>query len=369
VSYEQRLDPELPLGPVPKLPTGQRVKAVPAERLALWDGYSSGMLELEPSGFQIPAPFLRQARDICCFRFEPSDVLIMTYPKCGTTWTQEMVWTLRNSPNLDHPMAPAPVNIRAPFIEMDCLLASDKMARPGPDHPLMKAFRNIVPDGDPAKGLFLQMAQHTARPRTLKTHLPFSLLPKDLLDTVKVVYVARDPKDVAVSYLHHCRLMRVQEFLGTNQQFVDSFVKGDLLYGAYDAHLTEAFERRDHPNLLVVRFEDLKGDHLGELSRLNTFLGTGVTEEQLKGICHYTSFAEMKKRDNALSTKSEGDQDVEGEGEGEIFNMDVVRESGGFFRKGITGDWKAKLTIDQAAKIDRWTAEKLGDIAKHFKYM
>jgi len=351
------------------LPTGQRVSRLPPARLTLWGGYTNGMLQVAPHGTQLPTPFLQHANDICNFKFEASDVLVVTYPKCGTTWTQEMVWSLRNNPDLDHPMAPAPVNIRAPFIEMDCLLATDKLARPGPDHPLMKAFKSIVPDGDPAKGVFLQMAQHTARPRTLKTHLPFSLLPKDLLDTVKVIYVARDPKDVAVSYLHHCRLLRNQDFLGTNEQFVDSFVEGDLLYGAYDAHLAEAYERRAHPNLLVAHFEDFKADHLGELRRLNTFLRTGVTDQQLEAICHYTSFAEMKKRDSAISSEPEGDETEKGKDEGGIFNMAVVREDGGFFRKGIAGDWKEKLTAEQAAKIDRWTAEKLGDIAKHFKYM
>jgi len=351
------------------LPTGQKVTAVPPARLALWGGYTHGMLEVAPHGTQLPTPFLQQAEDICNFKFEPSDVLIMTYPKCGTTWTQEMVWTLRNSPNLDHPSAPAPVNIRAPFIEMDCLHSTGKLPRHGPDHPVMEASKGIVPDGDPAKGVFLQMAQHTPRPRTLKTHLPFSLLPKDLLDTVKVVYVARDPKDVAVSYLHHCRLMRNQDFLGTNEQFVDSFVKGDLLYGAYDAHLAEAYARRAHPNLLLARFEDFKADHLAELNKLDSFIGTGVTEEQLKQICHYTSFAEMKKRASVVSPETEGNYTEKGKDIGGIFNMAVVRENGGFFRKGIAGDWKERLTTEQAAKIDRWTAEKLGHIAKHFKYM
>lgn len=39
-------------------------------------------------------------------------------------------------------------------------------------------------------------------PRFIKTHLPLSMLPPNLLSTAKVVYVARDPRDVAVSYYY-----------------------------------------------------------------------------------------------------------------------------------------------------------------------
>lgn len=46
-------------------------------------------------------------------------------------------------------------------------------------------------------------------PRFIKSHLPLSLLPPKLLDTCKVVYVAREPKDVAVSYFHHLKMMRM----------------------------------------------------------------------------------------------------------------------------------------------------------------
>ena len=50
-------------------------------------------------------------------QFREDDVVVMTFPKCGTTWTQEVVWTMRHNPNLDHPMAKLDVNIRSPFLE------------------------------------------------------------------------------------------------------------------------------------------------------------------------------------------------------------------------------------------------------------
>lgn len=51
--------------------------------------------------------------------------------------------------------------------------------------------------------------------RIIKTHLPFSLLPPNLLTSgCKVIYVARNPKDVAVSFYHLNRLFRTQGFQG-----------------------------------------------------------------------------------------------------------------------------------------------------------
>ena len=46
------------------------------------------------------------------------------------------------------------------------------------------------------------------RRRLVKSHQPLSLLPRDLLTKAKVVYVGRNPKDVAVSYYHHHRLTK-----------------------------------------------------------------------------------------------------------------------------------------------------------------
>lgn len=63
-------------------------------------------------------------------------------------------------------------------------------------------------------------AMPTSTPRFIKTHIPMSLLKPNLLDTAKMVYVARDPRDVAVSYYHHSKLfMNDSNFKGTFKEF------------------------------------------------------------------------------------------------------------------------------------------------------
>ncbi|KAG7158738.1 putative Sulfotransferase domain-containing protein 1 [Homarus americanus] len=51
---------------------------------------------------------------------------------------------------------------------------------------LMKEFARMSPGKDLAQGLFLQLAESQHPPRTIKTHLPLSLLSPDLLNTAKV---------------------------------------------------------------------------------------------------------------------------------------------------------------------------------------
>lgn len=52
----------------------------------------------------------------------------------------------------------------------------------------------------------MEIVHHLPSQRYIKTHLPFDLLPNEILNgerSPKIVYVARNPKDVCVSYYHH----------------------------------------------------------------------------------------------------------------------------------------------------------------------
>ena len=97
----------------------------------------------------------------------------------------------------------------------------------------------------------------------MKTHLPLSHLPTDLLTKAKVIYVARNPKDQIVSWYHHMPYRYVTNcFLGflplengvefwpnlllssrdsmgevNIDDFAMDFIKGNLPYGDYFKHL------------------------------------------------------------------------------------------------------------------------------------
>lgn len=63
-------------------------------------------------------------------------------------------------------------------------------------------------------------------PRFIKSHLPLSLLPPSLLDTCKVVYVARDPRDAVVSFYHLNRQFKVRGYIGDFKTYWNYFIKG-----------------------------------------------------------------------------------------------------------------------------------------------
>ena len=54
-------------------------------------------------------------------KIRPDDVFICTYPKVGTTWTQEMVWQILNG--FDVETGKMPLLARSPFLELSMMAA------------------------------------------------------------------------------------------------------------------------------------------------------------------------------------------------------------------------------------------------------
>ncbi|KAG7175898.1 Sulfotransferase 1A1-like [Homarus americanus] len=92
---------------------------------------------------------------------------------------------------------------------------------------MFEELRQTCPDKKREDGVFVQLCEVTPDPRIIKTHLPLSLLPPDILDTAKVVYVARNPRDVTVSMYHHFQHLNLHSYTGTFENFAKSFMNND----------------------------------------------------------------------------------------------------------------------------------------------
>ncbi|XP_076035137.1 sulfotransferase 1A1-like isoform X2 [Oratosquilla oratoria] len=325
-------------------------------------GQVDGLVRVQPGGWILPTPYLEMADKIYDFKFRESDVVVMTHPKCGTTWTQDLLWNMVHNPNIDNPAAEEAVNGRSPYLEVDILLMGKmkEMMLSDTSNPMLKQFAELCPGANPADGIGIQMAAATPGIRIIKSHLTFPLLPPDLLDTTKVVYVMRNPKDMCISYNHHCRMARFHDFQGNMDLFVDYLTNDELFYGPYWNHVKEGWKRRDHPRLYVLFFENLKADPVAEVRELDKFLGTDLTEEQMTKVIEHTSFDKMKARDAHFPVTEEMKK--------KILNQEVVQNEGGFFRKGQVGDFKNKLTPAQESKIDAWTKMNTEGMDIEFKY-
>ena len=59
------------------------------------------MKRCDQDGLMMPSSFVDNGEDkkIWGIKPRPDDVWIVTYPKCGTTMTQELVWQVQNHTN------------------------------------------------------------------------------------------------------------------------------------------------------------------------------------------------------------------------------------------------------------------------------
>ena len=87
----------------------------------------SNHLMSEPFQIFLPKNILEIYDDIYKFELRSDDIWILSYPKCGSNWTQEMVWQIVNKVNLDLPFE-IPLLKRSPLLEMQVYMLESEMA-------------------------------------------------------------------------------------------------------------------------------------------------------------------------------------------------------------------------------------------------
>jgi len=140
-------------------------------------------------GLVMPRTLLPLLQRIRTLPLRPDDVWVVTYPKCGTTWTQEMVWMILN--DLDMVKGQLPLAVRSPFLEFGCIFPPSDDEQPqvlssgvGGD-PISQEVDLLLSSfmADP-----IQYTHNlTGRRRLIKTHLPLPFLPPGILTTCKVL--------------------------------------------------------------------------------------------------------------------------------------------------------------------------------------
>jgi hypothetical protein len=179
-------------------------------------------------------------------------------------------------------------------------------------------------------------------PRLFKSHLSYRKIPKG---PCKYIYVARDGKDVAVSYYHLYR--SYNGFEGTFPGFFDRYLRGKVEFGSWFEHVRGWWRHRHDPNVLFLHYEDLLDDLEGGVRKIIAFCGFDIAQERLPTILERCCFAFMKQHESQFDPVTGASWERGAQGKA-------------FLRKGRTGDWRGQLSPEQAARFDRAFEKLLG---------
>jgi hypothetical protein len=204
-----------------------------------------------------------------------------------------------------------------------------------------------------------QFAMGMPSPRTLKSHLPYHSIPggEPANSIAKYIYIARNPKDVAVSLYYFTIQMKYYEFDGTWDRFFEHFMNGEVLMGSWFNHVLEWWKHKDANNILFLKYEDLQIDMKSSITKIAHFIGHEIDNVKLDHIVKQCTFDAMKT--NTLANPDDL-----------LKELDLVREgySGSFLRKGIVGDWHHHFSEEQSLRLDEKYAMILNNSGLEFTY-
>jgi aryl sulfotransferase len=243
------------------------------------------------------------------FTFREGDIVISTRAKSGTTWMQMICALL--------------------------VFQGDRFPEPLPELSPWLDRKTI-----PLHEVLTRLNAQTHR-RVIKTHTPLEGVPID--DRATYIVVGRHPLDCAVSMYHqgnNINRQRLRQLTGAPEpaepqpprpdlhtwllNWIDSdaspMEEMDGLRGAL-WHITDAWNRRDQPNVILVHYEDLLADLDGQMRQLADRLSIAVPADRWRQLTTAATFTSMRSRVDELAPNADG----------------VLKDNRAFFRRGRSG--------------------------------
>lgn len=247
--------------------------------------------------------------------FQPraSDVFIATYPKCGTTWLQQIAHGLRTRGDMD-------------FDEITSVV------------PWLEASHDLGMD---------PTAEQVATPRLFKSHLTWEQIPKG----GKYLCVIRDPGDVLVSQHHFWEGWFFEPGAISLADSARNFFMPAQLPIRYWNHVISWWRQKDNPLVLLLCYEDMHRDLPQTVRRIAEFIGCPA-DEQLLGIVLRQSSIEFMR-----AHQRQFDDHLVRNARDEVAGLPPGGDSAKV-RKGGVGDHRTELPADIRRELEQlWQAE------------
>lgn len=282
-----------------------------ATKIHVEDGKGNSFTLTAVDGITFPEYFSddpeQRLKDVRDMKGRDDDIIIVAYPKAGTHW----VWELTNM----------------------LLRGSTEY------HQTVKEAQMLELTGP-------QGSENLSSPRVFNSHLRFRQLPKDMISrNCKMIYVTRNPKDMAVSrYMHNVK--GSVGYKGTFSDYLPLYLDGKVAFGSWFDHTVDWEQTRqdnqDYP-IHEVHYEDLTRNPVNQVERLAGFLGVKSDPQFIREVCDRCSFTKLKE--SYKLKKGVHDKDV---------NPNEFA-----FRKGVIGDWKNWFTVAESELFDNLIDQKL----------
>ena len=228
------------------------------------------------------------------YKAKDDDMFVVTYPKSGTTWTQQII-----------------------YLTLD----------------------NGVPQKNDKQYSYDTFFEFTGSKTTLKpmikTHLPYNMIPYN--PSAKYLIVFRNPKDVVVSLYYHIKKISDFECDLDFHQFLDKWMNGHIFYGDYFEHNMTYWRHRNDPNVTYLVYEQMKSNPREAVLAIGRFLGQEYVDALLKSNDDNETVLDKVVKYSTI----------------DYMKTDVSEQNQFLLRKGVTGDWRNHFTKEESDQVDQ----------------
>ena len=203
------------------------------------------------------------------FKPRSDDVIVVTWPKCGTTWMQQILHQLRSGGDMS-------------FDEIS----------------------DVVPYIEHAYDVEIDLgAEQQYQPRCYKSHKWYPDCPKG----AKYIAICREPCATFFSFFNFYNGWFFERGQVSLHEFIEDYLLIDMgvpktkqQLASYFVHLLSWWKHRNDPNVLFLFFEDMKDDLESTVRTVAAFIEIN-DEERIKQAVEMSSFEFMKQNERKFS--------------------------------------------------------------------